>query len=802
MRRACIRGARPESNVSDRGASTFRKRDAGAAPAAPAQNGLDPRPKLHTLAGGFFPKPTVKISKPELKSLLDARQSQPHGLLGMHPAQQGRSLGVVVRALLRETAECTVIDARDEAALMAGGAPRWPMKLLAPEGFFEIFIPRQPQVFRYQLRVKLHRGGIRQFYDPYAFLPALGDQDLYLFNEGNEHRIYTKLGAHLRVMDGVAGVAFAVWAPTAQRVSVVGNFNGWDGRYHPMRSLGVSGVWELFVPGLGEGEMYKFEIWDQRGLIRLKTDPCATSYEAPPHNAAIVCNVRRHQWSDAAWLEGRGALAGQLDHPLSVYELHVGSWRRVVEDAGRPLTYRELAPALADYVCEMGYTHVEIMPLAEHPFDGSWGYQVTGFFAPTHRYGTPEDFAWFVDHLHQRGLGVILDWVPAHFPRDSFALAEFDGTHLYEHADPRQGEHQDWGTLIFNYGRNEVRCFLLASALAWFDRYHLDGLRVDAVASMLYLDYSRKAGEWVPNKFGGRENLEAVDFLRQANDLVHRYYPGALMIAEESTSFAGVTKPTQDGGLGFDLKWNMGWMHDTLEYFSKDPIYRKWHQNDLTFGMLYQYAENFISVFSHDEVTHGKASMLYKMGAWHIPEKAATLRALYGFMWAWPGKKLLFMGSDFGQTHEWNQAASLDWHLCQYHDHEGLRLLVRDLNRLYTGEPVLSCNDFNPQGFRWLACQDADASVFAWLRLDSFEQTMFAVVGHYTPVIRPSYRLGVPRRGFWKEVINTNSEYYGGSGLGNDGGKTTEDVAADGFSQSLLLTLPPLSTTMLKWTAA
>jgi 1,4-alpha-glucan branching enzyme len=747
------------------------------------------------------PRALVKISKSELKSLLEARHSQPHGLLGMHPAKQGRSEGVVVRAFIRAAVECTVIDARDAVALMAGGAQRWSMRQLAPEGLFETFIPREPQVFRYQLRARLDTGEIRQAYDPYAFLPTVGEQDLYLFNEGNEHRIYTKLGAHVRVVDGVPGVSFAVWAPTARRVSVVGNFNHWDGRYHPMRSLGASGVWELFVPGLGEGELYKYEIWDQRELIRLKTDPYATSYEPPPNNAAIVCNVRRHQWNDTAWLEQRRARAGQADRPISIYEVHLGSWRRLVEDAERPLTYRELAPALADYACELGYTHIEVLPVAEHPFDGSWGYQVTGFFAPTHRYGTPEDFAWFVDHLHQRGIGVILDWVPAHFPRDSFALAEFDGTHLFEHADPRQGAHQDWGTLIFNYGRNEVRCFLVASALAWFDRYHIDGLRVDAVASMLYLDYSRKPGEWVPNKFGGRENLEAMDFLRQANDLVHQYYPGALMIAEESTAFAGVTKPAKDGGLGFDFKWNMGWMHDTLRFFSKDPIHRKWHQNDLTFGMLYQYAENFISVYSHDEVTHGKASMLYKMGAWHIPEKAANLRALYGFMWAWPGKKLLFMGSDFGQAHEWNHTTSLDWHLCQYHDHEGLRLLVRDLNRLYASEPVLSSNDFNPQGFRWIACQDADASVIAWLRLDPFEQTIFAVVGHYTPVIRPNYRVGVPRRGFWKEMINTNSQFYGGSGLGNDGGRITEDEPADGFSQSLLLSLPPLSTTIFKWTA-
>ena len=582
-------------------------------------------------------------------------------------------------------------------------------------------------------------------------------------------------------------------------VSVVGNFNQWDGRFHPMRSLGVSGVWELFVPGLGEGELYKFELRDQQGRLHIKTDPYGTYFESPPNNASIVCNPRRHTWNDAAWVARRQAAAGQLDRPVSVYEVHLGSWRQMPEDANRPLNYRELAPALADYVTEMGFTHVEVMPVSEHPFDGSWGYQVTGFFAPTHRFGPPEDFAYFVDHLHQRGIGIIVDWVPAHFPRDAFALAEFDGTHLYEHADPRQGAHMDWGTLIFNFGRNEVRCFLIASALAWCDRYHIDGLRVDAVASMLYLDYSRKEGQWIPNRHGGRENLEAIAFLRETNDLVHRYYPGVVMIAEESTSFPGVSRPVKDGGLGFDYKWNMGWMHDTLRYFQKEPVHRKWHQHDLTFGMLYQYAENFVTVFSHDEVVHGKASLLFKMGAWHIPEKAANLRALYAHMWAWPGKKLLFMGGEFAQSAEWNYTRSLDWHLCHYADHEGVRLLVRDLNALYTSEPVLSCNDLNPQGFRWISCNDANASVLAYLRSDPFGQTLFLAVGHFTPLQRSGYRLGVPRRGFWKEVINTNSQYYGGNGVGNDGGRESEDVPCDGCAQSILLTLPPLSTTILKW---
>ena len=734
------------------------------------------------------------ISKTDLSALLDAKHPSPHSVLGMHPVTYKRSKGVVARALLHGATTCEVIE-------LDGKTPKaHAMTRLAPEGVFEVFIAKRAAVFRYQLRATYPSGELRQFFDPYCFLPTLGAQDLYLFNEGNEHRIYEKLGAHVRDLGGVKGVSFAVWAPSAARVSVVGNFNHWDGRYHPMRSLGSSGVWELFVPGLAEGELYKFELRDQGGHVRLKTDPYGAYFEAPPGNASIVCDTRKFQWTDDAWVARRRDEASNLDRPISVYEVHLGSWKRKPEDANRPLSYRELAPQLADYAVEMGFTHIEVMPLAEHPFDGSWGYQVTGFFAPTHRFGTPEDFAWFVDYLHGRGLGVILDWVPAHFPRDSFALAEFDGTHLYEHADPRQGAHMDWGTLIFNYGRNEVRCFLIASALAWLDRYHLDGLRVDAVASMLYLDYSRKEGQWIPNRYGGRENLEAIAFLRQVNDLVHHYHPGVAMIAEESTSFAGVSKPTRDGGLGFDYKWNMGWMNDTLRYFSKEPIVRRHHHSDLTFGMLYQYAENFVTVFSHDEVVHGKASMLFKMGAWHIGEKAANLRALYAHMWMWPGKKLLFMGSEFAQSREWAHDTSLDWHLCQYLDHEGVRLLVRDLNKLYTSEPVLSRNDFNSQGFRWLSCQDADANLIAFLRCDVFEQNLYAVVCHFGGAQR-DYRVGVPRAGFWREVLNTNSQFYGGTGLGNDGGRGAEDIPRDGFAQSIRVTLPPLSAFVFKWTA-
>jgi 1,4-alpha-glucan branching enzyme len=735
----------------------------------------------------------VTTTKAQIKALVEAREADPHSVLGMHPGKKGRATGVYVRAFLKGVVSCEMVE------LETGNSTA--MKQIADEGLFEVFVPKKKSVFKYQLRAHYASGDIRQFHDPYGFLPTLGEQDLYLFNEGNEHRIYTKLGAHLRTIEGVKGVSFAVWAPSAKRISVVGNFNQWDGRYFPMRPLGNSGVWELFIPSLSEGELYKYEILDQRDALLVKTDPYGTYFEAPPGNASIVHNTRKHDWQDGEWIKQREENAKNIDRPISIYEVHLESWKRKITDGGRPFNYRELAPMLADYALEMGFTHIETMPLAEHPFSGSWGYQVTGFYAPTHRFGTPDDFAFFVDHLHAKGIGVILDWVPAHFPRDTFALAEFDGTHLYEHADPRQGAHQDWGTLIFNFGRHEVRGFLVANALAWLDRYHIDGLRVDAVASMLYLDYSREEGEWIPNKHGGRENLEAIDFLRETNRLVHDYYPGVLMIAEESTAFAGISKPVEEGGIGFDFKWNMGWMHDTLRYFEKEPIHRKWHQNDLTFGALYQWSENFVTVFSHDEVVHGKNSMLFKMGGWHIPEKAANLRALYGHMWMWPGKKCLFMGCEFGQSSEWAYAGSLDWQLCQYLDHEGIRLLVRDLNKLYAAEPVLSCTDLAPQGFRWVAAHDTEGSVISYIRQDETEETLFLVVGHFTPATKENYQIGVPRRGRWVEVINSNSEYYGGTGVGNGGGVQSDDVETDGMAQSLELTLPPLSTTIFKWSA-
>jgi 1,4-alpha-glucan branching enzyme len=710
----------------------------------------------------------------------------------MHPHEKGTKSGLVVRAFLDDALTCEVVD------VSVPDGPRYPLEKIGKEGFFEGLIPDRKSVFAYRLRIERYNGEMRQFFDPYSFLPTLSDDDVYLFNKGDDHQAHNKMGAHLREINGVSGVSFAVWAPNAKRVSVTGDFNHWNGRYHPMRSLAASGIWELFIPGLGAGSKYKYEIGTKQGYPSLKTDPYGTFFEAPPGNASIVCKVDGYKWGDADWIKHRESTTW-VNEPISIYEMHVGSWKRVVEDANRPLSYRELAVELVDYLKKMNYTHVEFMPLSEHPFDGSWGYQVTGFFAPTYRFGNPEDFMYLVDILHQNGFGVIMDWVPAHFPTDSFALAQFDGTALYEHADPRQGFHQDWGTLIFNYGRNEVCTFLIASALAWCERYHIDGLRVDAVASMLYLDYSRKEGEWIPNQYGGRENLDAINFLRRTNDLVHQYFPGTLMIAEESTAFPGVTKPTSEGGLGFDIKWNMGWMHDTLEYFHKDPIYRKYEHHQLSFGMLYQYSENFTQVFSHDEVVHGKKSMLLKMPGEPMSNKARQLRLLYGLMWMWPGKKTLFMGCDFGQSAEWRYNGSLDWHLLQYIDHEGTQLVVRDLNRVYCEIPSLAAGDNRHEGFEWVNCTDGENGVLTFLRTGEDQADTVLAVGGFTPVLREGYRVGVPYPGFWKEILNTDAKEYGGFGYGNGGGVMAEEIEWDGRPYSIRLVLPPLAMSVFRY---
>jgi len=623
-----------------------------------------------------------------------------------------------------------------------------------------------------------------------SFSPTLGDIDLHLFGEGKHERIYEKLGAHCRTHKGKRGVSFAVWAPAADRVSVAGNFNDWDAAKHPMRRLGSSGVWELFVPGLRGGELYKYAI-TTGGAQFFKADPYASMMEVPPDTSSIVYQSK-YKFGDRAWIKNRAKRQAWRE-PLSIYEVHLGSWRRVTEEENRPLTYREMAPLLTDYVTQRGFTHVEFLPLKEHPYGPSWGYQVSAYYAPSARYGTPDDFRFLVDHLHRSGIGVIMDWVPAHFPKDAFALGRFDGTATYEHLDPRKGEHPDWGTYIFNYGRNEVRNFLIANALYWLREFHLDGLRVDAVASMLYLDYSRKEGEWIPNEFGGRENLEAISLLKELNEVTHRECPGTLMIAEESTAWPQVSAPVYSGGLGFDFKWNMGWMHDTLKYFQTDPLFRGGNHNALTFGLLYAWSENFILPFSHDEVVHMKGALLNKMPGdeW---QKFANLRALYAYMWAHPGKKLLFMGGEFGQWREWNETESLDWHLLQTPTHKGVHVLIKDLNRLYAKHAELWESDSDVSGFSWIEVDNAAENVIAFRRIAPSTGREIICVGNFSPVVREGHRVGLPRKGSYKQILNTDNEKYCGGGFGVVKSIRAEKKPAHGLDYSAEITLPPLST--------
>ena len=622
----------------------------------------------------------------------------------------------------------------------------------------------------------------------------LSDLDLHLFGEGHHYEIYDKLGAHVAEVAGVSGLRFAVWAPNATGVAVVGDFNDWHGHAHVMSPQASSGVWAIFVPGLGPGEKYKFEVRWRDGSRVMKADPYARQFEVPPRSASIAW-TSDYVWRDDEWLTARAANGHLLERPMTAYEVHLGSWRRGEDNIF--LSYRDLAAQLVPYVRDLGFTHIELLPVMEHPFAGSWGYQVTGFFAPTSRFGTPDDFKFFVDECHRAGIGVILDWVPGHFPKDSYGLIRFDGTALYEHDDPRRGEQKDWGTLIFNYGRHEVRNFLLANALFWLKEYHIDGLRVDAVASILYLDYSRKAGEWMPNQFGGRENLEAIDFVRQLNTLVHEKHPGAITLAEESTAWPAVSRPVYGGGLGFTFKWNMGWMHDMLRYASHDPVHRKWHHNDITFSMLYAYNENFVLPFSHDEVVHGKRSMVAKMpGDWW--QKHANLRALLAYMYVHPGKKLLFMGSEFAQSREWNHDTSLDWHLLDYPSHRGMWALVRDLNHVLAGEPALFERDHSPDGFSWIDCNDHEHSVISFLRRGKTPDDVVVVVVNFTPVVRQDYRIGVPRGGKYLEILNTDAAVYGGSNVGNNGEIEADGIARHGHAQSLSLTLPPLGCLVFK----
>jgi 1,4-alpha-glucan branching enzyme len=726
----------------------------------------------HTMQDERF----TKAWQRDAAALAAGELADPHALLGLHSDGDG---GATVRAW-RPDAEHVVVH-------VAGGMA-YGCELVHPAGVWAAHLDGLTPPLSYEIETRYPDGVAVTAPDAYRFAPTVGDLDLHLAGEGRHEEIYERLGGHLREVDGVAGTAFAVWAPAAKSVAVVGDFNSWDGRLNPMRSLGSSGIWELFLPGVDAGALYKFEIRTQGGALRVKTDPYARQVEISPKTAAIVARSE-HEWADGEWVAAR---SGQLQHerPMSVYEVHLGSWRR---DPGNPdglLNYAQLADELAAYATDMGFTHVELLPVMAHPFTGSWGYQVTGYFAPDPRLGGPDDLKAFVDRMHEHGVGVLMDWVPAHFPRDDWALARFDGTALYEHEDPRRGEHPEWGTLVFNFGRNEVRNFLLASGLFWCEEYHADGLRVDAVASMLYLDYSRKAGEWVPNEHGGREDLEAVAFLQQLNEVLHAREPGIISSAEESTAWPGVSRPTYVGGLGFGFKWNMGWMHDTLNYFAQDPIHRRYHHHGLTFSLMYAFSENFILPLSHDEVVHGKGTIYSRMPGDHW-QKLANVRALYAYQWAHPGKQLLFMGQEFAQVGEWSAERSLDWHLLDDGGHEGVQSLVRDLNHVYRDEPALWQRDSDPEGFFWIEANDAENSVVAFART-SREGRVLVCVMNLTPVPREGYRVGLPRGGRWREVLNTDAEVYGGSGVGNLGGVDAEALPWHGQEHSAALRLPPL----------
>jgi 1,4-alpha-glucan branching enzyme len=715
----------------------------------------------------------------EIEAITGGYHGDAFSILGPHPTtgkQDNSRSGWEVRAFLPQAKELSLL----------WGGKTVPTERIHPNGFFQASIPERPE--RYTFAITNYEGIVSEVEDPYRFAPVIGDLDLHLHSEGSNNEGFHSFGAHLKTIDGVAGTAFAVWAPNAIVVGVTGDFNGWDDRRNPMR-LRSGGVWEIFMPGVGAGAAYKYSVKSKfYGYRQLKSDPYGFASEAPPATASIVTDLQAHEWGDQAWMEER-ARTKILESPMSVYEVHLGSW--VKDDGYRTLTYKELAHRLVAYVKKMGYTHIELMPVAEHPYTPSWGYQVTGYFAPTARYGSPQDFMVFVDSCHQAGIGVIMDWVPAHFPKDAHGLAFFDGTALYEHADPRLGEHRDWGTLIFNFGRNEVRSFLISNAMFWLKKYHIDGLRVDAVASMLYLDYSRKAGEWIPNMYGGNENLEAISFLRKTNELVHQV-PGAITVAEESTSFSGVSRPVYLNGLGFTMKWNMGWMHDMLDYFSYDPIHRKFHQNEVTFSIMYAFAENFVLPVSHDEVVYGKKSLLGKMPGdeWR---QFANVRAFLAYMWAHPGKKLLFMGQEIGQREEWNHDGSIPWEILEFDYHRKLQSLVRELNRIYRASPAMYEVDFHYSGFEWVDFHDGESSVIAFLRRAEDPKDFLLFCCNFTPVPRQGYEFGVPEEGFYEEILNTDSEMFGGSNTGNGGMVSSRPIAKHNRPHSISVTLPPLA---------
>ena len=717
--------------------------------------------------------------------IVNGEHSDPHTVLGMHEMEEDGRKAVVVRAFLPNAAGITVID-------YANKRKKYPMERLHADGFFEVTIADREEWFRYQLEYTDADGNTWRSYDPYSFSPTLSEFDRHLFGAGTHYEIYEKMGGRLMTHEGARGAAFSVWAPNAKAVSVIGDFNNWDARRSPMRRLGESGIWELFLPAAAEGDKYKFHVTQCDGRVVDKTDPYGVYAEVRPNNASVLYPLKRYKWKDRRWMTARRKYDFRTA-PMNIYEVHLGSWKRAEGD--RFLTYTELAEQLIPYVKEMGYTHIEMLPVEEHPFDGSWGYQVTGYYAPTSRYGSPDEFKQFVDACHQNGISVILDWVPAHFPKDDFALARFDGTALYEHQDPRLGEHIQWGTYIFNYGRKEVANFLLANALYWMDIFHIDGLRVDAVASLLRLDFCKEEGQWLPNVYGGSENLEAIEFLKHMNSVIAEREPGALMIAEDSTAWPGVTKKVDEGGLGFSLKWNMGWMNDFLSYIKLDPIYRKYHQNKLTFGMAYHYAENFVLVLSHDEVVHTKSSMIGKMPG-DVWQSFANLRLSYGFMMGHPGKKLLFMGGEFAQYSEWSEARSLDWHLLQYADHQEMQAYVKELNHLYTEEPAFWAEDFDPNGFQWIECDDAESSIVSFVRRSKEKELVFLC--NFTPVVHRGFSLGVPQEGVYHERLNSDAARFGGSDVINAVPLQSRAEPAGRCPFRVELDVPPLGMVILE----
>jgi 1,4-alpha-glucan branching enzyme len=722
------------------------------------------------------------INNDELNELIYSDHRDPHHFLGIHKLEEER---YYINAFQPYAKAMEAVDLETQLV--------YKMEKVKDTGVFTVVVPKK---INYRLRYTWQDQEQWENYDAYSFNQILTDFDLYLFNSGTHYNIYDKLGAHPLTIDGVEGVLFAVWAPNAKRVSVIGDFCGWDGRIFQMRALGNSGIFEIFIPSVSIDSRYKFEIKTKEGYLLEKIDPYGNFFEVRPNSASRVTDISQYEWQDGDWLVKRKQ-EEQLNKPIAIYEVHLGSWKRNDSENGF-LTYQELAHDLVDYVKEMGYTHIELMPISEYPFDGSWGYQVTGYYAPTSRFGSPTDFMYFVDYCHKHGIGVIMDWVPAHFPKDAHGLIAFDGTALFEHQDKRLGEHPHWGTMIFNYDRKEVSLFLIANALFWMEKYHLDGLRVDAVASMLYLDYGKEDGEWIPNIYGERENLGAVEFLKHLNSIVYDKYPGVLMIAEESTAWAGVSRPTHCGGLGFGLKWNMGWMNDFLRYVQKEPIYKKYHHNDLTFGMVYAYTENFILVLSHDEVVHGKGSMIEKMPGDYW-QKFATLRASYGFMYGHPGKKLLFMGGEFGQFEEWQEYKSLDWHLLDYEKHQQLQLYVKDLNHLYLNERAFWTNDFTSGSFEWINASDAELCLVTFLRKSETITDTLVFAVNFTPVPRLTHRMGVPYKGQYEEIFNSDDSQYGGSGVINKGVICSEEGEWDGRAQSIPLKVPPLGITVLKY---